>query len=57
MNPVKRTVGALMVMTGTLLAIASAGPLSWGLGAVVACGLIVAGVTITVPNRPPEDWI
>lgn len=50
----KRTLGAVMMVTGILLALVSVGPLSWGLGCVAGAFLTVGGASLT---RNPEAWI
>jgi hypothetical protein len=41
---VEKTAGAVALVSGIALGVVSAGPLTWGLGVLVAVVLIVAGV-------------
>lgn len=50
----RRRVAALVLVMGVVLALVSAGPLSWGLGALVALGMIVGGWHVLTDPRPRE---
>lgn len=50
----RRVLGGGMLAAGVLLAVVSAGPLGWGLGAVVAVVLILQGWVMLTDRRPEQ---
>jgi hypothetical protein len=47
----RRRVGAALMVAGVVLGAASAGPLSWGLGVLVAVAAIVGGWELATDRR------
>lgn len=54
LEKMRRPLAVVAIVLGVVLALASAGPLSWGFGAVVGALVVVAGYAVLTDPRPEE---